>query len=179
MKVRVEDISPRGLSLEYLEEVGELNSTLTHSDPLAAQLPDRLRVTCTLSKVRRIVRLCGALQGAVEHACARCLRRFQAPLELAFQLSLQPADEASHYGRTVELTPEDFEFGTYRGEELDLRALVYEQVMLALPYRALCREGCRGLCPSCGADLNETACGCAAPQTGGKFLVLRGLKVNR
>lgn len=179
MKVKVEDISPRGLSLDYLEEVGELNSTLTRSDPLAAQLPDRLRVTCTLFKVRRLVRLSGALQGMIEHACARCLRRFQMPLELAFQLSLQPADEGPHSSHAVELAPDDFEFGTYRDDEVDITAMVYEQVMLALPYRALCREGCRGLCPTCGADLNEGACGCVAPQTGEKFVSLRGLKVNR
>ena len=37
---------------------------------------------------------------------------------------------------------------------------VPEQVLLELPMKALCRDDCRGLCPTCGADLNAGPCGC-------------------
>jgi uncharacterized protein len=33
-------------------------------------------------------------------------------------------------------------------------------VLLELPYKSLCREDCRGLCPLCGKNLNEGLCGC-------------------
>ena len=48
------------------------------------------------------------------------------------------------------------------GDQLDLEPLVRDAVMLELPQAPLCREGCLGLCPSCGADLNEGGCGCEA-----------------
>jgi uncharacterized protein len=47
-----------------------------------------------------------------------------------------------------------------RGDELDLREAVREQLLLRAPRFALCREECRGLCPTCGADRNQDDCGC-------------------
>lgn len=51
---------------------------------------------------------------------------------------------------------------TYRltGDQLDLEPLTRDAVLLELPQAPLCREGCPGLCPSCGADLNQGSCGC-------------------
>ena len=46
---------------------------------------------------------------------------------------------------------------------LDLDELVLEDVYLSLPSRFLCKEGCKGLCPFCGKDLNEGGCGCKKP----------------
>jgi len=46
---------------------------------------------------------------------------------------------------------------------LDLDALVSEDIFLAMPARFLCKESCKGLCSICGANLNETTCGCKKP----------------
>jgi uncharacterized protein len=37
---------------------------------------------------------------------------------------------------------------------------VREEIILEHPIRILCREDCRGLCPKCGKNLNNGACGC-------------------
>ena len=42
----------------------------------------------------------------------------------------------------------------------DLAPLLAELFWLAWPHKALCRPDCAGLCPTCGANLNETACSC-------------------
>ena len=47
-----------------------------------------------------------------------------------------------------------------RARELDLRPAVREHWLLAAPAFALCREDCKGLCPTCGADLNAGPCDC-------------------
>ena len=44
---------------------------------------------------------------------------------------------------------------------LDLDALVSEDIFLAMPFRFLCSDSCKGLCPVCGADLNVSPCSCA------------------
>lgn len=46
---------------------------------------------------------------------------------------------------------------------LNLDELVAEDIYLAIPTRVLCKEDCKGLCPICGADLNEGDCGCKKP----------------
>lgn len=44
--------------------------------------------------------------------------------------------------------------------KLDIDALISEDIYLSLPPRFLCKEDCKGLCPTCGADLNNGDCGC-------------------
>ncbi len=46
------------------------------------------------------------------------------------------------------------------GEHMDLEPMARDAVILELPLAPLCRPDCRGLCSSCGADLNERPCSC-------------------
>ena len=48
-------------------------------------------------------------------------------------------------------------------DHVDLEPLARETLLLELPLAPLCRQECRGLCPTCGADLNQGACRCAPP----------------
>ena len=52
------------------------------------------------------------------------------------------------------------EIGYYVGEGLLLEDALREQVLLATPVRALCRDDCKGLCPHCGRNLNVEQCNC-------------------
>jgi len=59
------------------------------------------------------------------------------------------------------LDREDLDISFLLGEELDLKELAAEQTLLAMPMRILCRPNCAGLCPRCGANLNQVDdCGC-------------------
>ena len=64
----------------------------------------------------------------------------------------------------------------FQGEEIDFREAVQEQVKLALPMQPLCSETCSGLCPGCGADLNQGDCSCAKGPRDPRFAVLERLK---
>ena len=59
-----------------------------------------------------------------------------------------------------ERDPEEGETYLLAGDELDLAPMVREALVLELPLAPVCREDCAGLCPRCGADRNEVACGC-------------------
>jgi uncharacterized protein len=56
----------------------------------------------------------------------------------------------------------DLDEDTYplEGDQLDLRPLVRDALLLELPLAPLCRDDCRGLCAQCGADLNAGPCDC-------------------
>jgi uncharacterized protein len=56
--------------------------------------------------------------------------------------------------------------------------MLREQFQLALPMKPLCTEGCRGLCPECGANLNRTRCDCAPMWEDPRLAPLKGL-LNR
>ena len=68
----------------------------------------------------------------------------------------------------------DYEF--FDGEEIDIDLLVVEQIVLALPFKALCSEECKGICPHCGANLNLEPCQCAGKQADSPFATLQAIK---
>jgi uncharacterized protein len=58
---------------------------------------------------------------------------------------------------------------------LDLRPAVREEWLLAVPAFSVCREDCKGLCPKCGADLNEGPCDCP-PSTDARWDALKAAR---
>ena len=61
-------------------------------------------------------------------------------------------------------------------EFLDLTGEVREAIILALPRYPVCREACRGLCLTCGADLNAGACSCGKTGRDGRWSALDALR---
>ncbi|MDR3344908.1 MAG: DUF177 domain-containing protein [Oscillospiraceae bacterium] len=55
---------------------------------------------------------------------------------------------------------EDSSFTVLPDSQLDLRETVREELYLQLPSKLLCTPNCRGLCPGCGANLNNAVCTC-------------------
>jgi uncharacterized protein len=79
----------------------------------------------------------------------------------------------------VELAEEELVSATYEGNEIDFTAEVAAQIIMAIPIKPLCRENCRGLCPTCGADLNIAECACDRNEAGFKFSALKNLKIEK
>lgn len=90
----------------------------------------------------------GELRVPWHGVCRRCL---------AETGGTQVSEVHELYQRTI-TDPEAFELA---GDQLDLREAVRELVLLDVPTTPLCRPDCAGLCPTCGANLNDGACGCA------------------
>jgi len=100
----------------------------------------------------------GRLRGDAQLECVRCLRGFELPLDVPLEVFA----ERSGTGRRrdeVELERDDYML-FHDGRRLDLREQVREALLLELPIAPHCRENCAGLCPRCGADLNEGPCAC-------------------
>jgi uncharacterized protein len=64
----------------------------------------------------------------------------------------------------IELSDKDTRTAFFSGTQLAIGDILREQVLLALPMKALCRLDCKGLCPQCGTNLNLKSCGCAKEQ---------------
>ena len=73
---------------------------------------------------------------------------------------------------------EDVDYAHHDGETVNLWPLLREDLILAVPITVLCKEDCRGLCPSCGIDLNTSTCDCQ-PAAGSlsPFAGLRSIKL--
>lgn len=95
----------------------------------------------------------GRLSGEVDGECRRCLGPARVKVDEKLHLLFADAtDEESDDSDVYMLEP--------RATTVDLRPALREQWLLAVPGFALCREGCKGLCPQCGRDLNQGPCKC-------------------
>jgi uncharacterized protein len=108
----------------------------------------------------------GRLAVAVEPECGRCLERYAASIDQELDLFYLPRspEQPEEQEDEVALSDRELVVGYYEGGRLDLGDLVREQLFLSLPLKRLCREDCRGLCPTCGKNLNTGACGCPPPE---------------
>lgn len=62
--------------------------------------------------------------------------------------------------RTLESEEEEENYIIARAESIDPEEIAVTDLLLELPTKMLCKEDCKGLCPVCGCDRNETDCGC-------------------
>ncbi|MHB8669737.1 MAG: YceD family protein, partial [Acidimicrobiales bacterium] len=89
----------------------------------------------------------GSVRATFRAECRRCLGPVGGTARAEFRELFEPR-------------PMEGETWPLRHEEVDLEPLVRDALLLELPLAPLCRKDCRGLCPTCGADLNEGACAC-------------------
>lgn len=66
-----------------------------------------------------------------------------------------------------------------RGAEINLAALLWEEFILALPEKVLCKPNCKGLCRNCGQNLNAGPCACRPDDLDPRLEKLRGLKLHQ
>ncbi len=91
--------------------------------------------------------------------CGRCAGPYTQLMTLEIEEEFIPAYDMVSRAR-VEIDEETYRIDA--SHTLDLAEAVQEGALLASPIKPLCRSNCAGLCPVCGANLNEATCTCAA-----------------
>lgn len=97
------------------------------------------------------------ISGRVHTNCSRCLSPMVYPVDLHLESDYVPAPPGME--GELEALRQSADTGYYRREIL-LGQYIVSELVLSLPFVYVCSEGCRGLCPQCGANLNEGGCGC-------------------
>jgi uncharacterized protein len=121
------------------------------------------------------IRLTGELTTKVEMDCARCLEPVVQKVARTFDLLYRP--QGTDAGRAeLSVTSAEAEVSYYQGEGLLLEDALREQVLLALPIKAICREDCKGLCPHCGRNMNVEQCSCAEPVEDPRWSALKDIR---
>jgi uncharacterized protein len=139
------------------------------------QIVAPVEVDFDIHKDKDRFRLEGTVRTTLELSCGRCLEPFRMPVAAAFDLRYLPAAAMDTAAESA-IADDDLETSYYRDDVIDLNELLREQFYLALPMKPLCEEGCRGLCPQCGANLNTGACGCAAEWIDPRLAALKDMK---
>jgi uncharacterized protein len=174
-KIRVDEIPAAGLTYRVDQGDGAFSKVI--ADALEGEKVLRCGVSVDIRKTEQRITIEGALEADLELACARCTTAFaldvRRPIQAVMLLEAVPEDEED-----VELAAEQLDESYLEGDVIDLHELVREQVLLALPEKPLCSRSCKGLCPICGADLNEDVCECTDTALDPRLAVLADLNLE-
>lgn len=170
MRIELDKLEGNKSAFAHTYEAGEIVL-----DEETARLVEAPQINGRITRSGQEVRLQGTVTARAEVECDRCLKTVAVPIETDFDVTYIPAVDYER-AATAELQEEDLSVSVFDGEAIDIDDLVREQVLLALPPRMLCGEECRGLCPVCGADRNQSDCACAPKEIDPRWAGLAGLK---
>jgi uncharacterized protein len=123
------------------------------------------------------VQFAGCLQGQFELVCVRCLEPVEEILNRKFDLFFRERDSlVFDENEEIELEEADTSTAFIVGTELALVDIFREQILLAGPMKPVCRDECKGLCSTCGTNLNDASCGCPKEKIDSPFEQLLELK---
>jgi uncharacterized protein len=166
------------VDLSRLERRGrlEIEEELPPAFPLRENgdihLHGPLEVRLVASRAGRDILVRGRLHGKAELNCRRCLEPVLHQIDDEVSFFFRPGiDRLTAEREEVYAIPEG-------ARELDLTEAVREHLLLSIPRFVVCREGCLGLCPRCGVNLNEGTCTCEGPATDERWAPFRGLKLD-
>jgi DUF177 domain-containing protein len=178
VKVRVDEIKNKARDLSAVEEVKDYPTLAALQESGECAFLEPLRLDMTVAREYDHIRAQGRVATRTRLVCSRCLTEYETDIVSPFTIFyLRSAGESRD--EEVELSERDLVSAAYDGDEIDFTDEIAEQVLMEIPFKPLCSEECKGLCVSCGADLNTTDCGCSHNQESLKFSVLKNLKVEK
>jgi uncharacterized protein len=105
----------------------------------------------------------GELFTRVHGRCGRCLTETSFDVRTPVHLYYWPEKEDTG-SKILDIDPDEPDYGVYSGDTLDPDEELRELLVVEVPLVVLCKPECRGLCPTCGQDLNVGSCECAPPE---------------
>ncbi len=110
-----------------------------------------------------------SLTTQVDLACDVCLDDFTYDVKELIEIILTKDHDL------VEREEEDVYLITDYTTQIDITDSVRQSLLLAIPFKRVCREGCKGLCASCGANLNHEQCSCTTEKVDPRWAGLKNI----
>ncbi len=140
---------------------------------LGGQFLNDIVIDATLDKSNAQILLTASIQAAARFECDRCVSPFERALSTTYTMLY--VTEGSD---TDQLDPAEVQVIPAGLHVIDITEDVRQSVLLAVPLKLLCSENCKGLCPTCGQNLNTGNCSCAHEESDSRWEGLRRLRTN-
>ena len=160
LRISVADLLRRPGASRDVHVESQLGDLRTTGAEISSARP--VEVDATLERISEGVVVRGIVHAHWDAVCSRCL----IPVE---------GEVTVHVDELFE--PQPLEGETYRldDDSVDLEPMVRDALVFELPAAPLCDPDCAGLCPTCGADRNTTACECRTEDLDPRWAALRSL----
>ena len=144
-------------------------------DTEGAHITGDIAVSGELRKDAAKTDVSGEIRAPLEVECTRCLTPVKRDLKIVFEVDFV-GKELFPESKETHLENSDLDTDLLDSNEIDLSQVAREQILLNLPEQNLCREDCKGICPTCGKDLNEADCNCGDDEIDPRWAALKDLK---
>ena len=132
------------------------------------EFPEPVRVEGKVTDTGGYIRLECRADVRYQALCARCMRPVGGVLPLEWEKDVAAA------GTLMNEDTDDYVIA--ENGRVELIAPLAEQIILEFPSRVLCSPDCKGLCPRCGADLNEGKCSCPEKEIDPRLAILAKIR---
>ena len=163
MATAISEAEPGALILNEIEE--GTSKFCLEVPPDALELDDdRFQFTQPLSFALTVVRsletyhLKGRIDCLIQGECGRCLAPTSMTVQASVQILVQRREAAAEELEALE--DQEMDILDPGAKQMDLKERMRDEVILELPQRLYCKEDCKGMCPTCGQDLNCGTCSC-------------------
>ena len=147
------------------------DQVITFEDSFGKRSRANCHIDLTIERHGDAYHVEGQTAGSFTTSCHKCLEAVTFEVNPSFKLLIQRGGE-----RWDDEETEDEYLYVPEGEtEVSIEQQIYENVIVNIPIRIVCSEECRGLCPTCGANLNNSTCACK-PAVDARWDALRELK---
>ena len=103
-------------------------------------------------KVDDIIELNATIRYTYKEVCARCLKEFMNTIETQFTAFITDNEVEDDDSEKINIIIHD--------NSIDIDEAIKQVIYLSIPMKSLCSENCKGICPTCGANLNIEECDC-------------------
>ncbi len=167
MKILIDDLTSQPLHIRRDIPAGYYGEEIVLLEPAGIDIE--------IVKSGEKVEISGGVSAAAELVCSRCLGKFRFEIEARHDLCYLPSRERGEE-ENVRLNREELSVIYYTEPVINLYEDIRQTMHIVIPFKPVCSKDCRGLCPSCGADLNKTACGCKSSGENLQFAKLKQLR---
>lgn len=151
----------------------DLSDTVEYDLDLSGMELSGVKPFCAPVKVRAQLK---SFAGSVDLE-AHLMYTVAMPCDRCFEMTTRESIRSFSHTLVRELSSEedDDAYIVVSNERLDLDELLTEDILLDMPSKFLCSPECKGLCPSCGKNLNEGECGCDQRRVDPRLEILKDL----
>ena len=194
-------MEPLTIDVDEIDESGQewqadlprefVASALRGEPPTEFHAGGAAHVRARLTKIGRSVLLQSRFTVPLEGQCKRCLKKVRLDEPIDLTLTYVPREAAptepprrSGHDRpepepAAAFDPATVDEEPYSGKTIDLAPALREQILLAVPPSPVCDEACKGLCPTCGKDLNAGDCGCEKTTLDPRWAALKSIQLEK
>lgn len=120
----------------------------------------------TLNLVGDILNFDGRIRTELELVCSRCNEKFNQSIDIPV------FEKFSNEEKDINLFDDIVYF---QGDNIDITEIIQNNIIMTLPIKRLCKEDCKGLCQSCGTNLNFFTCNCKKDEMDPRLSKLKDL----